>query len=57
MTSNVTRRVFLIVGIYLAALGLSWLLWWSHPLAGTVLTVIGVALTGTMRVRRTRAGL
>ena len=38
MTTDVKRRdktfVLLMVGIFLAALGAPWLLYWTHPVAG-----------------------
>ena len=60
MSAKVTRRdttyVLLMIGIVLAALGLPWLIAWTHPLPGAVLIVVGVALAPGMRVRRNRAG-
>jgi hypothetical protein len=60
MATNVTRRdktyVLLMVGVFLAGSGVPLLVNWSHPLAGAVLIMTGLALAGTMRIRRTRAG-
>jgi hypothetical protein len=44
------------LGIFMAALGMGWLINWRHPVVGGVLLVVGLAVTIVMRVYRTRVG-
>ena len=49
-------RLFLMLGIVMAAFGMGWLINWRHPVVAGVLLVVGLTVTIAMRVYRNRAG-
>jgi membrane protein implicated in regulation of membrane protease activity len=49
-------HLFLMLGIFMAAFGMGWLINWRHPVVGGVLLVVGLAVTIVMRVYRNRVG-